>query len=179
MSARKKSQVIRVGLIGYGPAFGMGKYHADYMAETSGLETVAVADINPKALRQARQELGEEILTFHAKLAIQCLQAGKHVVVEKPMCLSYREAEKMMQAARDNDCMLTVFHNRRWDGDYVAIKKAITDGLIGEVFHIEAYMGGWSKPRDWWRSDKKISGGAFYDWGAHYLDWVLLFPKPG
>jgi len=201
MSARKKSQVIRVGLIGYGPAFGMGKYHADYMAETSGLETVAVADINPKALRQARQELGEEILTFdsvskmlaadvvdmcvvitphntHARLAIQCLKAGRHVVVEKPMCLSYREAEKMIQAARDNDCMLTVFHNRRWDGDYMAIKKAITDGLIGEVFHIEAYMGGWSKPRDWWRSDKKISGGAFYDWGAHYLDWVLgLIPE--
>ncbi|MCK4324676.1 MAG: Gfo/Idh/MocA family oxidoreductase [Armatimonadetes bacterium] len=201
MSARSKSKTVRVGLIGYGPEFGMGKHHAGYIAQTDLLETVAVADINPKALRKARQELGEETLTFdsarkmlaadavdmcvivtphntHARLAIQCLEAGKHVVVEKPMCLSYREAEKMIQAARANDCMLTVFHNRRWDGDYMAIKKAITDGLIGEVFHIEAYMGGWSKPRDWWRSDKQISGGAFYDWGAHCLDCVLgLIPE--
>jgi len=196
MRARKRSQVIRVGLIGYGPQFGMGRHHAGYIAQTTGLEVVAVADINPAALQQARQELGEEILTFdnaskmlaadvvdmcvvitphntHARLAIQCLNAGKHVVVEKPMCLSYREAEKMIQAARDNKRMLSVFHNRRWDGDYMAIKQAIADGLIGEVFHIEAYFGGWEKPRDWWRADKAISGGAFYDWGAHFLDWVL------
>jgi len=201
MSTRSKSQAIRVGLIGYGPQFGMGKHHAGDIAQTNVLETVAVADIDPKALRQVRKDLGEEILTFdsankmlaadvvdmcviitphntHARLAMQCLAAGKHVVVEKPMCLSYREAEKMIQAARDNDRMLTVFHNRRWDGDYMAIKKAIADGLIGEVFHIEAYMGGWSKPRDWWRSDKQISGGAFYDWGAHFLDWTLgLIPE--
>ncbi len=201
MSPRSKSKIVRVGLIGYGPLYGMGKYHADFMAQTDVLKAVAVADINPKGLQQARQELGEDILTFdsakkmladdavdmcviitphntHARLAIQCLQAGKHVVVEKPMCLSYNEAEKMIQAARDNDRMLTVFHNRRWDGDYMAIKKVITDGLIGKVFHIEAYFGGWEKPRNWWRSDKKISGGAFYDWGAHYLDWTLgLIPE--
>jgi len=201
MNRLVNSKPIRIGLIGYGPQFGMGKHHADYIAQVSGLEVVAVADIDPKALQQARKDLGEEILTFdsankmlagdvvdmcvlitphntHARLAIQCLQAGKHVVVEKPMCLSYREAEKMLQAARDNDRMLSVFHNRRWDGDYMAIKQAIADGLIGEVFHIEAYFGGWEKPRDWWRSDKKISGGAFYDWGAHYLDWTLgLIPE--
>ena len=53
MNARSKSQVIRVGLIGYGPQFGMGKHHADYIAQISGLETVAVADVDPKALQQA------------------------------------------------------------------------------------------------------------------------------
>jgi len=162
---------------------------------------VAVADINPEALQRARQELGEKILTFdsvkkmlaadvvdmcvvitphntHARLTIQCLNAGKHVVVEKPMCLRYTEAQRMIQAAHDNDRMLTVFQNRRWDGDYMAIKKAVADGLIGEVFHIEGYMGGWREPRNWWRSDKQISGGAFYDWGAHCLDQVLgLIPE--
>jgi len=201
MSRLTNSELVRVGLIGYGPQFGMAKNHADYIAQTSGLKVVAVADINPRALQKARKDLGEEILTFdsankmlaadavdmcviitphntHARLAIRCLQAGKHVVVEKPMCLSYREAEKMIQAARANERMLTVFHNRRWDGDYMAIKKAIADGLIGKVFHIEAYFGGWEKPRDWWRADKAISGGAFYDWGAHYLDWTLgLIPE--
>jgi len=64
MSVRRKSQVIRVGLIGYGPQFGMGKYHASCIAQVSGLETVAVADINPQVLRQARQDLGEGIRTF-------------------------------------------------------------------------------------------------------------------
>jgi len=95
MSTRSKSQVIRVGLIGYGPQFGMGKHHAGYIAQTNVLETVAVADIDPKALRQVRKDLGEEILTFdsankmlaadvvdmcviitphntHARLAMQC-----------------------------------------------------------------------------------------------------------
>ena len=201
MNSIANTSRVRVGLIGYGAEFGMGKKHVNYMAQTDVMETVAVADIDPNALQRARQELGEGLLTFdsakkmladdvvdmcvvvtphntHARLAIQCLNAGKHVVVEKPMCLSYNEAERMIQAARANDCMLTVFHNRRWDGDYMAIKRAITDGLIGQVFHIEAYMGGWEKPRDWWRSDKQISGGAFYDWGAHLLDWVLgLIPE--
>lgn len=149
----------------------------------------------------ARQDFDKEILTFasaeemlaedvvdmcvvitphntHANLAIQFLQAGKHVVTEKPMCLTYNEAEKMIQAARQNDLMLSVFHNRRWDGDFMAIKQCIDDGIIGEVFHIEAFFGDWSEPGDSWRADKKVSGGAFYDWGAHFVDWALnLVPE--
>ena len=201
MSPRAKTDAIRVGLIGYGGAFKMGKLHSEQMAQTGVLETVAVCDVDPRCLRQAKKDFGNEILTFpsaakmlaadlvdmcvvitphntHAKLAVQCLNAGKHVVTEKPMCITYNEATRMIDAARANKMMLSVFHNRRWDGDYLAIKKCIADGLVGDIFHIEASMGGWGKPRKWWRSDKRISGGAFYDWGAHYLDWTLgLVPE--
>jgi predicted dehydrogenase len=69
--------------------------------------------------------------------------------------------------------MLSVFHNRRHDGDFLAIKEVIEKGLIGDVFHIEASIGGYSQPGEWWRSNKQISGGAMYDWGAHFLDWIL------
>ncbi|MBN2307865.1 MAG: Gfo/Idh/MocA family oxidoreductase, partial [Candidatus Hydrogenedentes bacterium] len=79
----------------------------------------------------------------------------------------------MIAAARKNGRMLSVFHNRRWDGDYMTIKDVIARGLIGEVFHIEACMGNYGHPGFWWRSDKRIAGGAFYDWGAHVCDWVL------
>jgi len=196
MSPRAKSKNIRVGLVGYGGAFKMGQYHTNQMNQTGALDVVAVCDIDPKCLREARQDFGKEILTFpridkllaadvvdmcvlitphntHARLAMQCLNAGKHVVLEKPMCITYNEATKMIAAAQEHKVMLSVFHNRRWDGDYLAIKKCIADGLLGDIFHIEAFFGGWSKPRKWWRADKKISGGAFYDWGAHYVDWVL------
>jgi len=81
----------------------------------------------------------------------------------------------MIEAAQDKNVMLSVFHNRRYDGDFLAIKEAIEKGLIGKVFHIELYGGGYGHPGTWWRSDKKISGGAFYDWGAHFVDWVLNF----
>ncbi len=197
MSSRAKSKSTRVGIVGYGAKFKMGKvYHAAAMDQTGVLDVVAVCDTDPKRLREAREDFGEDILTFsrieemladgvvdmcvvitppgtHAKLAVQCLKAGKHVIVEKPMCVTYGEATKMIAAAQEHKLMLSVFHNRRWDGYYLAMKQVIADGLLGEIFHIEAYKGGWVKPDETWRADKKMSGGAFYAWGAHYVDWVL------
>mgnify|MGYP000405259160 CR=1 FL=1 len=109
----------------------------------------------------------------HAKLIVQCLEAGRHAVTEKPMCITVKEADAMIAAAKKNGRMLSVFHNRRWDGDYMTIKDAIARGLLGDVFHIELFMGSYQHPGYWWRSEKRIAGGAFYDWGAHCTDWVL------
>jgi predicted dehydrogenase len=70
--------------------------------------------------------------------------------------------------------MLSVFHNRRWDGDFVTLREIVCEKkLIGDVFHVEMFGGGYGKPGPWWRSKKEISGGHFFDWGAHYLDWLL------
>ena len=70
--------------------------------------------------------------------------------------------------------MATVFHNRRWDGDFRAVRRVVEGGQIGDVFSIECFFGSYEEPRtDWWRSYKNASGGAFYDWGAHFVDWVL------
>ena len=191
------SETIRCGVIGYGGAFKMGRAHAEYIVATEGLELIAICDLDPTCTEAAAKDF-ENIKTYnaidellanpdldlavivlphniHAKIAIQCAQAGKHVVVEKPMSVTVDEATAMIEASREAGKMLSVFHNRRQDGDYNTLREIIVDKkLIGDVFKIEVFSGGWSKqdPK-WWRSSKEISGGYFYDWGAHFLDWLL------
>jgi len=185
---------IRSAVIGYGGAFNMGRGHANWMNE-AGMQTAAACDLDPARMEAARRDF-PGIRTYtdvaallrdkevdlcvvilphnvHAEVSIQCAEAGKHVVVEKPMCISVAEADAMIAAARASDVMLTVFHNRRHDGDFLAIKEVVTGGLIGDVFQIEAGGGGYGHPGKWWRADKRISGGAMYDWGAHFMDWIL------
>ena len=192
---RKPKKPLKVGVIGYGGAFHMGKLHLESLRDAAGFEPVAVCDTDA-ARRQAALQDFPDIRPFpsvkhmldksdvelvvvitphntHARLGIQCLNAGRHVVTEKPFTITVNEADEIIATARKNKRMLSVFHNRRWDGDYVAMKDVIMKGLLGEVFHIEACMGGYGHPGYWWRSDKRISGGAFYDWGAHIVDWVL------
>jgi len=187
-------------MIGYGGAFNMGKAHANWINGVEGMCTVAVADPDLARLEAAKQELPgvqtfksmDELLkksdanlvviitphNTHAPLAVKALRAGRHVVLEKPMCITTAEATRMIEAANENKVTCTVFHNRRHDGDYLAIKETMEKGTIGEVFRIEAFGGGYGHPGKWWRADKKISGGAMYDWGAHFVDWILnLNPK--
>ena len=186
---------IRAAIVGYGPAFNMGKYHAESMKSTGLFKVVAVCDRDEKRLEAARKDLGEIITytdvaqlaknpevqlasvvgphNFHASVALPLLNAGKHVVVEKPFAITIRECDQMIKAAKKAGVTLSVFHNRRHDGDFMAIEDIIEKGYIGEVFHLEAHSGAYGRPGKWWRSEKKISGGAFYDWGAHFMDWVL------
>jgi len=191
-----KSKEIKCGVVGYGGAFNMGKAHAEWMNASPGMRTVAVCDIDEERLNAARQQLGDvavfkDLASFlasdvdlvaivtphntHYAIAMESLKAGKHVVIEKPMCLTVEEATDMIETAKKSGVTLTVFHNRRHDGDYMAVKELIDKGIIGEVFHIESYMGGYHHPGKWWRSSKEISGGLFYDWGAHIVDWTLNF----
>jgi predicted dehydrogenase len=185
---------ISCAVIGYGPAFNMGKAHCGWIQETKGLELFGVMDIDKSRTRAAEEDfpgirtfnrleplLDEEIdlatvvtpHNVHAPISIKCLEAGKHVIVEKPMCVTVDEATGMIDAARKSRVMLSVFHNRRWDGDFVALRDIVNKGLIGKVYQIEAFAGGYGHPGKWWRSNKKVSGGAMYDWGAHFLDWIL------
>ena len=192
---RPERKPLKAGVIGYGAAFHMGKLHLESLRDAAGFEPVAVCDLVAQRRKEALDDFpGIEtyasakkmldksdvdlvaIITehwSHAKLAVQCLDAGRHVVTEKPFCITVKEADAMIASAKKNKRMLSVFHNRRWDGDYLAVKDIIAKGLLGDVFQIEACMGGYGHPGFWWRSDKRISGGAFYDWGAHICDWVL------
>ena len=70
--------------------------------------------------------------------------------------------------------MLTVHQNRRWDADFRALRRAVDAGLLGEVFNVETFVGGFEHPCRAWHSEQSISGGAIYDWGSHHLDWILL-----
>lgn len=189
-------RTIHCGLLGYGPAFNMGKGHGGWINDTPGMKTVAMCDAAAARVEAARQELpgldgyytdvndllahpGLDLVVvilphnLHAPMAIKCLEAGKNVILEKPFCLNVNEANRMIAAAEANGKMLSVFHNRRWDGDYLTIQDIIARGLIGEVFHIEAGIGSYSHPGFWWRSDKAVSGGVMFDWGAHFIDWIL------
>jgi len=189
-----QEKVIRGGVIGYGAAFNMGRSHLKWMA-AAGLQPTAVCDADPGRLQDAAKDFrGIETYTgvaemlrkspvdlvtvitphhTHAALAVQCLEAGRHVIVEKPMCITVAEADRMIAAAQKSGVMLSVFHNRRWDGDFKALRDIIGRGLIGDIFHIEAFSGGYADPGTWWRADKRISGGIIYDWGAHFVDWIL------
>ncbi|MGC9453723.1 MAG: ThuA domain-containing protein, partial [Phycisphaerae bacterium] len=186
---------IGCGLLGYGGAFNMGRTHGSCINDTPGLKTVAACDLDTRRLKVAEEELpgiktysslekmladdAVELVVIilphdqHAEAALKCLRAGKHVVLEKPFCVTLAEADEMVAAAEEAGVMLTCYHNRRWDGDYMTIRRLIQEGAIGEVFELSCGMAGYKRPGDWWRSDKAISGGNFYDWGAHFVDWVL------
>lgn len=172
----------------------MGKAHAEQMA-IAGIQTTAVCDLDPARLKAAQKDLpGVKTFTdhermlqeadvdlcvvilphnLHAPIAIECAKAGKHVVVEKPMCMNTQEGLAMMEAARASKVMLSVFHNRRWDGDFVTIREVVESGLIGDLFRIELSIGGFGPPGDTWRSHKKTTGSHLLDWGVHFLDWTL------
>jgi predicted dehydrogenase len=190
-------ETIACGVIGYGGAFNMGRAHATYIEQTEGLQLHSICDISPERTAVAKEDF-PAAQTFndvaqmlqspdldlvvivlphnlHAPVAIEASQAGKHVIVEKPMCITVEEATQMIEAARAANKMLSVFHNRRQDGDYRALRELIVEKkLLGEIFSVEMWGGGFNEPNpNWWRASKQISGGHFYDWGAHYLDWLL------
>lgn len=194
-SGVKKREPVNCAVIGYGPACNMGKLHLDLVKTIPGLRVFAACDANPERMEIAKKDFPGiktytdykkllkdkevELITvivphnIHAPIAMDCLDAGKNVIVEKPMCLTVKEATEMIRVAKKNEVMLSVFHNRRWDGDYLAIEEVVKKGIIGNVFHIEIFGGGYCHPGFQWRSDKAISGGAFYDWGAHLIYYVL------
>ena len=190
------ADTIRGAVLGYGAAFNMGKAHANMMARTEGIHCVAVCDIDESRTDAAKQDFPgirtyntvEELIaddavdlvanvlphSLHGAPTVACLNAGKHVVVEKPMCITIAEATEMITAAEENGVMLSVHHNRRWDADFWTLRELVHAGVIGKVFNVEMWGGGYGRPNpNWWRSVKAVSGGQFYDWGAHYLDWLL------
>ena len=191
---------IRCGIVGYGPVFDWGHMHGRWLGAVPEMELVAVCDRDPDCAAKAardfpgvtthhdlsemlrREDLGlVSIVTphnTHARLAVECLQAGKHVVVEKPMCVTIAEADAMVGAARQAGRTLAVYHNRRHDGNVRLIHELVRTGAIGDVFHVEVCAmgyepGSYRGPDDPWRASKSISGGGLYDWGAHAVDWVL------
>ena len=108
----------------------------------------------------------------HRDLAVQAMDAGKHVVTDKIMCMDAREAEDMIAASERNNVLLSVFHNRRWDWDYLTVKQTIEDGLLGSPYLFEAAIMRYGRPRGW-RGVKSQSGGLLYDWPAHFVDQAL------
>jgi scyllo-inositol 2-dehydrogenase (NADP+) len=181
-----------VAIVGYGYA---GRTFHSYLVEhTPGLDLYGISTRSAEAQRLAHREhpsariyssldrvLEDDQVDLvvlatphhtHRDLAVQAMGAGKHVVVDKIMCMNAQEAGEMIAARNRNDVMLSVFHNRRWDWDYLTVRKALDDGLIGEPYLFEAGILSYRPPRGW-RADQEQSGGILYDWPAHFVDQAL------
>ncbi len=194
MKRFKRAKDIKVGVIGYGGAFNMGKQHLKEM-ERAGMKPFAVCEIDKSRLAVAEKDFpGIETYTdvgtmlkkskvnlvviitphnTHAKLALKCLKAGKHVVVEKPLAITTAECDAMIAAAKKSGVVLSTYHNRHWDSIILGAMKHLKAGTIGDVVRVDIDWAGWGKPGDWWRSSKSISGGILYDWGVHLLEYTL------
>lgn len=116
----------------------------------------------------------------HAHWAIAALKAGKHVVVEKPFALDVAEARSVMQCAIENGRLLSVFHNRRWDSDYLTVRAAIESGAIGRVAHFESHFDRFRPAvQDRWRERAGPGSGIWFDLAPHLVDQALqLFGPP-
>jgi scyllo-inositol 2-dehydrogenase (NADP+) len=195
MKQFKKASDIKVGVVGYGGAFNMGKRHLDEM-QKAGMTPVAVVEIDSYRRQVAKNDFpGIEtydsvtamlkasdvnMVTLitphntHAQLGLQCLRAGKSICSEKPLTITTAECDALIREAKKQDCILTTYHNRHWDGCILeAVNQIKKKGVIGDVYKAKAHMGNYAKPRDWWRSSKSISGGITYDWGVHLLEYAL------
>lgn len=188
---------ISVALIGYGYA---GKtFHAPLITHTAGLELAVVASSRPEAVcaecpaaevvstpldAAVRAEVGLVVIAgpnwTHAPLAEAALRAGKHVVVDKPFTLTLAEARTLAELAAERGLLLSVFQNRRWDGDFLALNALLQAGRVGRVTHLESRFDRY-RPlvRDRWRERAEPGGGIWFDLGPHLVDQSLqLFGLP-
>ena len=188
---------IRVGLLAYGA---IGDQHNSAAGATEGLRLTAAADTNPERL-EAAKALAPDIATFtdstemldsglidlvvistppnsHYSWAKESLNRGLHVILEKPMALTVQECDELIALAASKELLLVVYQNRRFDADFVTMKRLIDDGAIGDVFSYESFVGGYSKPCSFWHSMVDVSGGAIFDWGSHFIDQILAI-MPG
>jgi scyllo-inositol 2-dehydrogenase (NADP+) len=108
----------------------------------------------------------------HAPQAIAALYAGKHVVTDKPMSLNLGEADEMIGAASASGRLLSVFQNRRWDSDFLTVKRLLHEGTLGKLVYAQLAWGQFGAPRSW-RSEAERGGGKFVDLGAHMIDQAL------
>jgi scyllo-inositol 2-dehydrogenase (NADP+) len=193
------SEPIKVGVVGYGAAFNMGRQHLREM-QSNGMVPTAMAEIDPARRKAATNDFPgiktyskvSSMLTHsdvdliaiitphntHADLALQCLKAGRSVVIEKPMTITTKECDKLIAEATKQNVLLSTYHNRHWDGLILTAVDKIRSGVIGDVFRIEAHIGGYNKPGEWWRSQRSVSGGILYDWGVHVLEYALQILQP-
>ena len=187
----------RVAVIGYG--YAGRSFHSYLISITPGLVLQGVASSDPAKREQIVRERGcqayrsfDEVLAdpavdlvvlatpndLHAPLAIRALEAGKHVVTDKPMCITLAEADQMVATAERTGRLLSIFQNRRWDGDFLTVQHLIAAGKLGHVRWVELAWQRWGAPRGW-RGEAAKGGGRLYDLGAHLLDQLLqLFPQP-
>ena len=189
--------MIRVALIGYGYAGRV--FHAPLIRATPGLELASISSSRPERVHADLPGIPvvsspEEACALpsvdlvviatpndtHVSIATTALRAGKHVVVEKPLAPTLEDARELASLARSLDRVLTVFQNRRWDGDFLAVTNLLARGALGGVTHFESHFDRYRPHvRDRWRERADVGSGIWYDLGPHLVDQALqLFGLP-
>ncbi len=188
-------KIYRLAIVGLG---GMGNWHRELIGEIDSLELCGSYDIS-EARQLYAADMGLHIYDsldavlqdencdivliatpnhYHKEIAVKALNHQKHVVCEKPAVLSSGELEEIMGAARENNRLFVVHQNRRWDEDYLTVKRILAEHRLGEIHRIESRVhGSRGIPGDW-RQLRECGGGMVLDWGVHILDQVLqLIPS--
>ncbi|HEV8602826.1 MAG TPA: Gfo/Idh/MocA family oxidoreductase [Gaiellaceae bacterium] len=187
----------RVALLGYGLAG--SAFHAPFIATTPGLRLAAIVTRNDerraRALRDHPEasvlETVDEVWSnadefdlvvvaapnrAHVPLARGSVEAGLPVVVDKPLAPSAAEGSALVEQAREREVMLTVFQNRRWDGDYLTLRSLLEREALGQVFRFESRFERWRpKPAGGWRErpGAEEAGGLLFDLGSHLVDQAI------
>ncbi len=185
----------RLAIIGLG---GMGTWHLNELQTMDEPEVAGIWDIRACRREYAKSRdvfvydslealLADETVDmvliatpndFHKPLAIAAMEAGKHVVCEKPVTVCSADLAEMIAASERTGKFLTVHQNRRWDEDFLTVKEILKQGRLGPVFRIESRVqGAHGIPGDW-RQEPEKGGGMILDWGVHLLDQaLLLYPE--
>lgn len=191
--------MIRVGIVGFG--MGGRVFHAPLISSVEGLKLAAVverttskaADRYPgiNSYRAVSKMLADASINLfvvttpngtHFEIARQILEAGRHVVVDKPVCTTSDEVAQLMRLAAARNLLLVPFHNRRWDGDFQTVRRVIDEGWLGRLVSFESRFDRWRPdlPKDrLWKENPETGGGTLLDLGPHLSDQALmLFGKP-
>ncbi|WP_194776005.1 Gfo/Idh/MocA family oxidoreductase [Pararhodonellum marinum] len=116
----------------------------------------------------------------HFDQAQQALSAGKHVVIDKPMTIKSSEGQVLWDLAKSRNLLLSTYQNRRWDGDFLTVKKLLSESLLGRIAYVESHFDRFRPiPKENWREKIVPGSGILYDLGSHLIDQVLvLFGSP-
>ncbi|WP_392339024.1 oxidoreductase [Moritella marina] len=188
---------IKTAIIGYG--FSAKTFHIPFISHLAEFELTAISSSQREAvttdfpqvehyltadtlLQQSDVEL--VIITapndVHFSLAKAALEQNKHVIIEKPFVINVAEGEALIALAAEKGLVLSVYNNRRWDGDFLTVKKLIEDGSLGEVKCFESHFDRFRpEVRQRWREQSTTGGGILFDLGPHLIDQTLqLFGLP-
>jgi scyllo-inositol 2-dehydrogenase (NADP+) len=193
------NQPLRVGLIGFGLAGQV--FHAPTIRAVAGLDLACIVERSGSLAQQKYPAIRvvrtvEELLaddsirvcvvatpnTSHFEIAQRCLLAGRDVVVDKPFTITSAEAIGLIELAARQERLLSVFQSRRWDGDFLTLRKLLDSGALGRLVEYESRYDRFRpqlKPGNFWREGAAPGGGMLYDLGPHMIDQALvLFGSP-
>lgn len=188
---------VRWALVGFGS--GGRIFHAPLLASAAGIDLVAVVTRNPERRQQVAESLpgvvcvddvaqaaklgigGVTISTppaTHGPLARQAASLGLHAVVDKPFARSLAETREMVVTAHDAGVLIAPYFNRRWDGDFLAMRALLDSGRLGTALRFESRLDRFRPVKGGWPSDMALGGGLWLDLGPHLVDQALTLLGP-